>query len=82
MSAVLKEALLIIIRLFIGKIMETILAARYTGHFDWSANWMISFGMLVRAELVFLVTYITYVQHQLITTDIFFYLILTTVPFP
>ena len=76
--AVLPEVLLLFIGLFIGQIMAASLAAHYIGHFDWPASWMIGFGMLGRAELAFLVMDIAYVQHQLITPDVFYTLMLTT----
>ncbi|WP_461520621.1 hypothetical protein [Porticoccus sp.] len=57
--------------------LSAALAARYTGHFDWPASWMIDFGMLGRAELAFVVMDIAYVQHQIISIEAFYTLMLS-----
>jgi len=76
--AVLPQGLMLFAALFIGQILSAGLAARFTGGFDWPASWMIGFGMLGRAELAFVVMEIAYVQHHLITLEIFYTLMITT----
>ena len=74
--SVLPEALLLFVGLFFGQIFSAALAARYTGRFEWSASWLIGFGMLGRAELAFVVMEIAYVQHKIMTTEAFYTLML------
>lgn len=74
--AVLPHATLLFIGLFIGQVLSAGLAARFTGNFDWPASWMIGFGMLGRAELAFVVMDIAYVQHQIMTAEAFYTLML------
>ncbi|WP_317929890.1 cation:proton antiporter [Halioxenophilus sp. WMMB6] len=76
--AVVPAALLLFVGLFIGQVLSATLAARYTGDFDWPASWMIGFGMLGRAELAFVVMDIAYVQLQIMSTEAFYALMLTT----
>jgi Kef-type K+ transport system membrane component KefB len=74
--SVLPEALMLFVGLFIGQVLSAALAARYTGHFDWPASWMIGFGMLGRAELAFVVMDIAYVQHHIMSVEAFYTLML------
>ena len=74
--AVLPHAILLFVGLFIGQVLSAGLAARFTGNFDWPASWMIGFGMLGRAELAFVVMDIAYVQHQIMTAEAFYTLML------
>jgi Kef-type K+ transport system membrane component KefB len=76
--SVLPEALLLFVALFIGQVLSAAFAARYTGHFDWPASWMIGFGMLGRAELAFVVMDIAYVQHHIMSVEAFYTLMLVT----
>ena len=76
--AVLPQGVILFGALLIGQTLSAGLAARYTGDFDWPDSWMIGFGMLGRAELAFVVLEIAYVQHQIITLEIFYTLMLTT----
>jgi len=75
--AVLPLSLMLFVGLFAGQVLSAALAARYTGHFDWPASWMIGFGMLGRAELAFVVMDIAYVQHQIISIEAFYTLMLS-----
>ena len=75
--AVLPLSLLLFVGLFVGQVLSAALAARYTGDFDWPASWMIGFGMLGRAELAFVVLDIAYVQHQIISIEAFYTLMLS-----
>jgi len=75
---VMPFALLLFVGMFIGQIVSATLSARYTGHFDWSDSMMIGFGMLGRAELAFLVMNIAYVQYNIMSTEAFYTLMLTT----
>lgn len=75
---VIPYSLLLFLGLFTGQILSASLAARYTGHFDWPASWMIGFGMLGRAELAFVVIDIAYVQHSILSLEAFYTLMLTT----
>ena len=74
---VLPETLFLFVGMFFGQILSAGLAARLIGKFDWPASWMIGFGMLGRAELAFVVMDIAYVQHNIMTTDAFYTLMLT-----
>ncbi len=75
--SVIAEALILFAALFVGQILSAGLAARYTGGFDWPSSWMIGFGMLGRAELAFVVMDIAYVQHQIMTVEAFYTLMIT-----
>jgi Na+:H+ antiporter len=75
---VLPFALILFVGLFVGQILSASLAARYTGNFDWPESLMIGFGMLGRAELAFVVLDIAFVQHNIISTNAFYTLMLTT----
>ncbi|MDA8962487.1 cation:proton antiporter, partial [Congregibacter sp.] len=77
LMSVIDEALILFIGLFVGQILSASLAARYTGGFDWYDSWLIGFGMLGRAELAFVVMDIAYVQHQVITEEMFYTLMAT-----
>ena len=74
--SVLPESIVLFIALFIGQVASAALAARYTGNFDWVASWLIGFGMLGRAELAFVVMDIAYVQHQILTLEAFYTLMI------
>ena len=76
LMAVLPHAILLFIALFVAQVLSAGLAARFTGNFDWPASWMIGFGMLGRAELAFVVMDIAYVQHQIMTAEAFYTLML------
>ncbi|MCV6604942.1 MAG: cation:proton antiporter [Porticoccaceae bacterium] len=76
--SVLPNALLLFAGLFVGQILSASLSARYTGNFDWPSSWMIGFGMLGRAELAFVVMNIAYVQHNIMSTEAFYTLMITT----
>jgi Kef-type K+ transport system membrane component KefB len=74
---VLPKALILFAALFVGQIVSAGLAARYTGGFDWPSSVLIGFGMLGRAELAFVVMNIAFVQHQILSTDAFYTLMIT-----
>lgn len=74
--SVIEEALLMFVGLFVGQVGSAALAARYTGSFGWDDSWMIGFGMLGRAELAFVVMDIAYVQHQVMSIEAFYTLML------
>lgn len=44
---------------------------------QWAKSLMIGFGMLGRAELAFVVLDIAYVQHTILTTEVFYMLMFT-----
>ena len=75
---VLPLALILFVGLFIGQVLSAGLAAKYTGRFDWPESIMIGVGMLGRAELAFLVMDIAFVQYNIISTEAFYTLMLTT----
>lgn len=75
-NAVIMDAVILFVSLFIAQILSAALAARYTGHFSWPDSWMIGFGMLGRAELALVVLDIAYVQYQVISTEAFYTLML------
>lgn len=74
--SVIPYVIILFIALFIGQVLSAALAARYTGDFDWPSSWMIGFGMLGRAELAFVVLDIAYVQHNIISVEVFYTLML------
>ena len=74
---VLPGALILFLALFIAQVSSASLAARYTGKFTWEDSMMIGFGMLGRAELAFVVMDIAYVEHQIMSTDAFYTLMIT-----
>ncbi|EED30782.1 putative sodium/hydrogen exchanger [gamma proteobacterium NOR5-3] len=78
LMSVIDETLILFTGLFVGQILSAGLAARYTGGFDWYDSWLIGFGMLGRAELAFVVMDIAYVQHQVITEEMFYTLMATS----
>ncbi len=75
--SVLPETLVLTAGLLLGQTISALLAARYTGHFDWHESIMIGFGMLGRAELAFVVLNIGYVEHAIFTEQAFYTLMLT-----
>jgi Kef-type K+ transport system membrane component KefB len=77
LMAIFWDAVLLFWGLFVGQILSAALAARYTGSFDWPASWMIGFGMLGRAELAFVVMDIAFVQHDVMSIEAFYTLMLT-----
>lgn len=76
--AVLPEAIILFVALFVGQTLSAGLAAHYTANFDWPSSWMIGFGMLGRAELAFVVMDIAYVQHNIMSTQAFYTLMIVT----
>jgi Kef-type K+ transport system membrane component KefB len=74
---VIPYATILFLALFVGQIVSAGLAARYTGGFDWPESLMIGFGMLGRAELAFVVMDIAYVQHNIMSSDTFYTLMIT-----
>jgi Kef-type K+ transport system membrane component KefB len=76
LMSVMEEAIILFIALFIGQVLSAALAAKFTGGFDWPESWMIGFGMLGRAELAFVVMDIAYVQHQIMSIEAFYTLML------
>jgi Kef-type K+ transport system membrane component KefB len=70
--SVLDETIALVTCLFLGQVLSAGLAARYTGNFNWAESWMIGFGMLGRAELAFVVMDIAYVEHSIISGEMFY----------
>lgn len=75
---VLPGALILFVGLFVGQVSSASIAAHYTGNFNWPDSLMIGFGMLGRAELAFVVLNIAYVQNNILSTEAFYTLMLTT----
>lgn len=75
--AVIPEAVMLFLGLFVGQVLSAGMAARYTGKFSWPDSWMIGFGMLGRAELAFVVMNIAFVQYQIFTLEVFYTLMIT-----
>ena len=65
------------VALLFSQIISAAAAARYTGGFVWRESIMIGIGMLGRAELAFVVLDIAYVQNHIITTEVFYTLMIT-----
>ena len=74
---VLPYSLILFAGMFIGQILSAGLAARAIGHFDKPTSLLIGFGMLGRAELAFVVLEIAYVQHNIVSLEGFYTLMLT-----
>ena len=74
---VLPYSLILFVGMFIGQIVSAGLAARTIGHFDKPTSLLIGFGMLGRAELAFVVLEIAYVQHNIVSLESFYTLMLT-----
>lgn len=74
---VLPYSLILFAGMFIGQILSAGLAARPIGHFDKPTSLLIGFGMLGRAELAFVVLEIAYVQHNIVSLEGFYTLMLT-----
>ncbi len=77
MVAVIPQAVILIVAMFLAQTLSASLAARYTGAFAWHESVMIGFGMLGRAELAFVVLDIAFVQEKIISEEIFYTLMLT-----
>ncbi|RZV40111.1 MAG: cation:proton antiporter [Acidimicrobiales bacterium] len=75
--SVLPQVFCLVIAILLAQISSAAIAARYTGHFPWPDSLMIGFGMLGRAELAFVVFDIAYVQQKIISTELFYTLMLT-----
>ena len=73
----LPYSLILFVGMFIGQIVSAGLAARTIGHFDKPTSLLIGFGMLGRAELAFVVLEIAYVQHNIVSLEGFYTLMLT-----
>ena len=74
---VLPYSLILFVGMFIGQIVSAGLAARTIGHFDKPTSLLIGFGMLGRAELAFVVLEIAYLQHNIVSLEGFYTLMLT-----
>ncbi|MEZ5954947.1 MAG: cation:proton antiporter [Hyphomonas sp.] len=75
--SVIPEVAILTAAVFLAQIFSAGIAARYTGAFPWRDSVMIGFGMLGRAELCFVVLDIAYVQSNIISTEVFYILMLT-----
>ena len=77
LTSLLPEIAVFSIGLFVVQILSAGLAARYTGNFNLRESVMIGLGMLGRAELAFVVLDIAYVQHSILSKEMFFTLMAT-----
>lgn len=75
--AVIPQTAALLCAMLFAQIASAALAARYTGRFAWADAVMIGFGMLGRAELCFVVLDIAYVRSKIISTEVFYTLMLT-----
>ena len=74
---IMPYAAILTVALLFSQIISAAAAARYTGGFVWRESIMIGIGMLGRAELAFVVLDIAYVQNHIITTEVFYTLMIT-----
>jgi|TARA_B110000977_G_scaffold132777_1_gene169130 Kef-type K+ transport system membrane component KefB len=74
---VLPYSLILFAGMFVGQIVSAGLAARAIGRFDKPTSLLIGIGMLGRAELAFVVLEIAYVQHNIVSFEGFYTLMLT-----
>ncbi|MBT4522671.1 MAG: cation:proton antiporter [Halieaceae bacterium] len=74
--AVLPHTLILVFGILISQVVSAGLAARYTAGFDFKDSLLIGFGMLGRAELAFVVIDIAYTQHNILTTEAFYTLMI------
>jgi Kef-type K+ transport system membrane component KefB len=75
--AMIPQTATLLVSIFVAQIVSASLAARYTGKFTFHESLMIGFGMLGRAELAFVVMDIAYVEHQILSTEVFYVLMFT-----
>ncbi len=75
--AIIPQTATLLVSIFVAQIVSASLAARYTGKFTFHESLMIGFGMLGRAELAFVVMDIAYVEHQILSTEVFYVLMFT-----
>ena len=75
--SVITPVLSLFVLVFVFQILSAMLAARYTGKYQWYQSIMIGLGMLGRAELAFIVINIAYVQNHIINLEQFYILICT-----
>lgn len=76
-STVLPYAAALTSAVVVLQISSAGLAARYTGGMNAAESLMIGFGMLGRAELAYVVMDIAYVQHSIISQEVFYTLMIT-----
>ncbi len=75
--SVMPHVIMLTLALITAQIMSAGLAARYTGGFNGYESVMIGLGMLGRAELAFVVIDIGYVQHNILSEEAFYTLMVT-----
>ena len=74
---VLPYCLILFAGMFVGQIVSAGLAGRAIGRFYKPTSLLIGIGMLGRAELAFVVLEIAYVQHNIVSFEGFYTLMLT-----
>lgn len=75
--SIMPIAVTMTVGLLIGQVASAALAARYTGGMKKAASVMIGLGMLGRAELAFVVLDIAYVEHEILSREAFYTLMVT-----
>jgi len=75
--SVIPQTLTLLLGLLVVQTTSAGLAARYTSGLDGPHSLLVGLGMLGRAELAFVVMDIAYVQHEILTTEAFYTLMLT-----
>lgn len=75
--SVIPETVVLLLGVMIVQVASSYFAALYTGGFNKADSLLIGLGMLGRAELAFVVMDIAYVQHQIMTTEVFYTLMCT-----
>ncbi len=76
-AKVMPGVLLLTASVFVAQVLSAAASAKYTGGFEWPDSFLIGFGMLGRAELAFVVLDIAYIQHQILSMESFYTLLLT-----
>ncbi len=75
--SVLPQTIALTSGMIFSQIASSGLAARYTAGFNASESLLIGLGMLGRAELAFVVIDIAYVQHNILSVEAFYTLMMT-----
>lgn len=74
--SIILESMTLLVGLLFAQVTSASLAARFTGLFTFNDSMLISFGMLGRAELAFVVIDIAYIQRPTRSTEAFYTLML------
>ena len=75
--SLIPQTLALTLSVLVAQVASASIAARYTSGMDRAGSILVGLGMLGRAELAFVVMDIAYVQHQILTKEVFYTLMFT-----